>query len=159
SQFSGNYQNYQANQQCRVNEAQHHGSDTVPIQLIAPTYTEMTATPSSWAITHSLFKVESGLNAPIQINQQYQDEQTGPRGGYILWQHLPSSLPKRLVLSNGQHNPNEPAADKAAWLDCWRIDRGRRCPKVRGELPGGHRVRVAVNRRSTRVLMYFDSLR
>ena len=159
-QFSGNYQNYAAQQQCRANELQHQGSDTVPVQLIAPTYTEMTATPNSWAITHSLFKVESGLNAPIQINQQYEDEQTGPRGGYILWQHVPSALPKRLVLSNGQHNPNDPAYDKGAWLDCWLIDKpaGRPCETITGEIKTGRPKTFRVNDPAARVLMYFDSL-
>ncbi|MHB8572062.1 MAG: CocE/NonD family hydrolase [Candidatus Dormibacteria bacterium] len=142
-QFSGNYQNYSSDTQCAQNEAQHQGSDTVPVQLIEPVYTQTTATPDSWAITHSLFQHESSLSAPIQINQQYQDEQTGPRGGYILWQHVPSSLPKRLVLSNGQHNPNDPANDKGAWLDCWLINAGTNCG--------------AVNDPAQRVLMYFES--
>jgi predicted acyl esterase len=158
TEFSGNAQNYASDPTCVANQAQHQASDTVPVQLIAPTYTQMTATPDSWAITHSLFGVEPGIDAPIQINQQYQDEQTGPRGGYILWQHVPSRLPKRLVLSNGQHNPNDAANDKGAWLDCWLIDRGRRCPTVTGETVRGRKVRVPVNSRSTRVLMYFDSL-
>jgi predicted acyl esterase len=159
SEFSGNTQNYQG-RQCLANQAQHQGTDTVPAQLIVPTYTQMTATAGSWAITHSLARVESGLNAPIQINQQYQDEQTGPRGGYILWQHVPRRLPKRLVLSNGQHDPNDPAYDKAAWLDCWLIDRpaGRPCRPVTGKTRSGRWVTRRVNDPSVRVLMYFDSL-
>jgi predicted acyl esterase len=160
SQFSGNFQNYAAGQQCRLNELQHQGSDTVPAQLIVPAYTQMTAAPSSWAETHSLSRVESGLNAPIQINQQYQDEQTGPRGGYILWQNVPKRLPKRLVLSNGQHNPNDPADDKGAWLDCWLIDKpaGRPCETVTGKTAAGRTVTRRVTDPSVRVLMYFDSL-
>jgi uncharacterized protein len=160
SEFSGNTQNYGSDQQCRINQLQHQGSDTVPVQLIAPTYTQMTAGRSTWAISHSLFRVESGLNAPIQINQQYQDEQTGPRGGYILWQHVPRGLPKRLVLSNGQHDPNDPAFDKAAWLDCWLIDRpaGRPCETITGKTTGGRTVTRRVGDPSTRVLMYFQSL-
>ena len=160
SQFEGNYQNYEANQQCRINELQHQGSDTVPAQLIAPAYTQTTATPSSWAIMHSLSRVESRLDAPIQINQQYQDEQTGPRGGYILWQNVPRGLPKRLVLSNGQHNPNDPAADKGAWLDCWLIDKpaGRPCETITGETKTGASKSFRVDDPSARVLMYFDSL-
>ncbi|HZU61420.1 MAG TPA: CocE/NonD family hydrolase [Solirubrobacteraceae bacterium] len=160
SQFSGNTHNYQANPQCQRNELQHQGTDTVPVQLIAPAYTQMTAAPSTWAIQHSLFRVESGLRAPIQINQQYQDEQTGPRGGYILWQNIPRRLPKRLVLSNGQHNPNDPANDKGAWLDCWLIDKpaGRPCETVTGRTAAGATVTRRVDDPSVRVLMYFDSL-
>jgi hypothetical protein len=159
SQFSGNVQNYESDPQCDRNEIQHQGSDTVPVQLLAPVYTQTTATPDSWAITHSLSQHESNINAPIQINQQYQDEQTGPRGGYILWQHLPAGLAKRLVLSNGQHNPNDAAGDKGAWLDCWLIDNGSHCPTVTGRDSRGAAQTLPVNNASARVLMYFDSLR
>lgn len=161
SQFSGNLQNYSnlSDPQCLEDEAQHQGSDTVPIQLIAPVYTQSTATSTSWAITHSLFQGVGNIHAPIQINQQYQDEQTGPRGGYILWQDIPASVPKRLVLSNGQHNPNDPAFDKAAWLTCWVIDKpaGEACPSITGEDATGSTVTVPVDDAAHRVLMYFDS--
>ena len=161
SQFSGNVQNYtdRSDPRCLEDEAQHEGSDTVPVQLIAPVYTQTTAAASSWAITHSLFQGVGHIGAPIQINQQYQDEQTGPRGGYLLWQEVPASVPKRLVLSNGQHNPNDAAFDKAAWLACWVIDKpaGRPCPGVTGEDPTGSTVTVPVDDATHRVLMYFDS--
>ncbi len=157
SQFTGNTGNHDP--KCITNMAQHQGGDTVPAQLIAPVYTQMTAAPNTWAIEHSLYRVEPGINAPIQINQQYQDEQTGPRGGYILWQHVPKGLPKRLVLSNGQHNPNDAANDKGAWLTCWLIDRGHHCPKVTGENAKGKLIHPRVNNPRERVLMYFDSLR
>ena len=159
SQFSGNAQNYTSDPQCAANELQHQGTDTVPLQLIAPVYTQSTATSSSWAITHSLFQGVGDIDAPIQINQQYQDEQTGPRGGYLLWQELPSSLPKRLVLSNGQHNPNDAAGDKVAWLDCYVIDipSNKPCPTITGEGSTGGTVTTPVNDPSTRVVMYFDS--
>jgi len=158
SEFSGNTQNYN-DPTCAANQAQHQGSDTVPAQLITPVYTQMTAASNTWAIEHSLFQIEPGLSAPTQINQQYQDEQTGPRGGYILWQHIPKGLPKRLVLSNGQHNPNDAADDKGAWLTCWLIDRGRHCPRVTGENAKGKIIHPRVNNPRDRVLMYFDSLR
>jgi uncharacterized protein len=163
-QFDGNYENYAAmgaaGNQCRLNELQHGGTDTVPVSLLPQVYTQTTATPDSWAIEHSLFQVERNLNAPIQINQQYQDEQTGPRGGYILWQHVPAWLPKRLVLSNGQHNPNDPADDKGAWLNCWVIDKpaSKPCPTITGENVTGQDVTVPVDDPADRVLEYFDSL-
>jgi predicted acyl esterase len=160
SQFSGNTQNYENDSECRTNELQHQGSDTVPLTLLAPVYTQMTATADSWAISHSLFRVEPNLDAPIQINQQYQDEQTGPRGGYILWQHVPVRLPKRLILSNGQHNPNDPKFDKAAWLECWLIDKPEHkpCPTISGETSAGTTVTAPVNDPRYRVVEYFDSL-
>lgn len=162
SQFTGNVQNYTntSDPQCAEDEAQHQGSDTVPLQLLLPVYTQSTATSTSWAIEHSLDQGVGNIDAPIQINQQYQDEQTGPRGGYILWQDIPSGIPKRLVLSNGQHNPNDAAFDKAAWLDCYVIDipAGRPCPTITGEDSTGATVTAAVNDPAYRVLMYFDSL-
>lgn len=162
SQFSGNAQNYTntSDPRCAENEAMHQGSDTVPVQLLAPVYTQATATSTSWAIEHSLFQGVGNIDAPIQINQQYQDEQTGPRGGYILWQKIPSGIAKRLVLSNGQHNPNDAASDKASWLECYVIDipAGRACPTKTGEDSAGRTVTAAVNDPAYRVLMYFDSL-
>jgi len=161
-QFEGNYQNYAdpSDPTCAEDEAQHEGSDTVPAQLLVPVYTQTTATSSSWAISHSLSPGVRGIKAPIQINQQYQDEQTGPRGGYILWQDIPAGIPKRLVLSNGQHNPNDPALDKLAWLDCWVIDKpdGLPCPHITDEVSGGQTVTTTVDNPAAEVLMYFDSL-
>jgi predicted acyl esterase len=161
SQFNGNAGNYENDPQCQQNELQHQGSDTVPVQLIAPVYTQSTATSDSWAISHSLFQNEAGLNAPIQINQQYQDEQTGPRGGYILWQNVPAGVAKRLVLSNGQHNPNDAALDKYAWLECWVIHGGQNCPTVTGEVTvaggGVSTLTTPVNDPAARVMMYFES--
>ena len=162
SQFSGNTQNYTnaSDPRCAQDEAMHQGSDTVPVQLLVPVYTQSTATSSSWAIEHSLFQGVGNIDAPIEINQQYQDEQTGPRGGYILWQDIPPGIAKRLVLSNGQHNPNDAAFDKVAWLECYMIDvpAGRPCPTVTGEDSAGATVTAPVNVPAYRVLMYFDSL-
>ncbi|HAM02857.1 MAG TPA: hypothetical protein DCQ30_11635, partial [Acidimicrobiaceae bacterium] len=83
-----------------------------------------------------------------------------PRGGYILWQDIPSGIAKRLVVSNGQHNPNDAAFDKAGWLECYVIDipAGRACPTVTGEDSAGTAVTAAVNDPAYRVLMYFDSM-
>ncbi|MHB8438989.1 MAG: CocE/NonD family hydrolase [Acidimicrobiales bacterium] len=162
TQFSGNEGNYTdtSDPQCAENELQHQGSDTVPVSLIAPVYTQTTAAADTWAIEHSLSQNVDKIDAPIQINQQYQDEQTGPRGGYILWQDIPTGIPKRLVLSNGQHNPNDAAGDKVAWLECYVIDipAGRPCPTITGETATGTMVTTRVNNPADRVLMYFDSL-
>ena len=162
SQFTGNQKNYAdtSDPRCIEDEARHEGSDTMPAQLLVPVYTQSTATPTSWAIEHSLSQGVGRIDAPIQINQQNQDEQTGPRGGYILWQDIPSGIAKRLVLSNGQHNPNDAALDKVAWLECYVIDIpvGRACPTVTGEDSSGRSVTTPVNDPAHRVLMYFDSL-
>ena len=41
-----------------------------------------------WWAAHSLITYIRGIAKPIWIAQQYQDEQTGPRGGVVLWQNI-----------------------------------------------------------------------
>jgi predicted acyl esterase len=116
---------------CRANFAEHQGGDYVPPpDLVVGSYGEMQATDESWSIQHALLRHEPGIAAPIQIGQQFEDEQTGPRGGHVLWQHVPAGLPKRLVMSNGRHNPNDPTHTKDAWLECWVIHDGHDCGDV-----------------------------
>ena len=84
-----------------------------------------------WWSAHSLGTFEAGLRAPTMITQQYQDEQTGPQGGYLLWRRLPHGVPKRLVLTNGVHDTNVISApDEQAWMDCWVIRAGHDCGTV-----------------------------
>jgi predicted acyl esterase len=84
---------------------------------------------SVWWAAHSLITGISGINRPIHVIHQYQDEQTGPRGGPVLWQNLPAGVPKRLVLSNGVHATNRVGhADAVKWLQCWIIEHGQDCP-------------------------------
>jgi len=83
----------------------------------------------TWWASHSLITNLGAIAVPTHIIQQYQDEQTGPRGGVMLWQHLPAGVPKRLVLTNGVHATHEVAhPDEVAWMDCWMIDHGQNCP-------------------------------
>ena len=115
---------------CQANFAQHQMGDYAPPpDLIVGSYAEMQATPESWSMQHALIGHIKGITAPIQIGQQFQDEQTGPRGGHVLWQAI-KGVPKRLVMSNGRHNPNDPTQTKAAWLDCWVINDGHDCGDV-----------------------------
>ena len=48
------------------------------------------------------------INVPIHITGAYQDEQTGPRGPTHLWEQV-RGVPKRLILTNGDHNTQNPA--------------------------------------------------
>jgi predicted acyl esterase len=82
-----------------------------------------------WWAAHSLITYIAGITKPIHIDQQYQDEQTGPRGGAVLWQRIPAGVPKRIVLTNGVHATHRIAhADDLAWLDCWILHAGSGCP-------------------------------
>jgi predicted acyl esterase len=144
SELQGNGQPQLTDDHCRQNFVQHQGSDYVPPPtLFVDIYGTTQATPDSWAIQRSLIDRVKHIRVPTQIGQQYQDEQTGPRGGYVLWQHLRKGLPKRLVLSNGRHNPNDPTGTKDAWLRCWVIQDGHNCDSTTDP----HK----------RVLMHFES--
>jgi putative CocE/NonD family hydrolase len=130
TEAQGNLQAQLTDEHCRANFAEHQGSDYVPPpDLAVGAYVEMQAGDETWAMQHALINQVGGIDAPIQIGQQYQDEQTGPRGGHVLFAAI-HGLPKRLVMSNGRHNPNDPTRTKAAWLDCWVIDRGHGCGDV-----------------------------
>ncbi|HVM40915.1 MAG TPA: CocE/NonD family hydrolase, partial [Acidimicrobiia bacterium] len=74
----------------------------------------------------------NGLKKPIHITQQFQDEQTGPRGGHVLFERIPESIPKRLVMTNGVHGTTSVAQkDRVAWLDCWMQVDESACDQVR----------------------------
>ncbi len=93
------------------------------------------STEGPWWTSHSLDTYLSDLlhtNAPLHIDQQYQDEQTGPRGGARLFQELEtldqgtvkhggSPLPYRIVFTNGRHDSAGPVyhPDEQNWLDCY----------------------------------------
>jgi putative CocE/NonD family hydrolase len=112
---------------CRTHFLEHQMGDYIPPpDLAIGSYAEMEAGEETWSIQHALIRRVDGITAPIQVGQQFQDEQTGPRGGHVLFGAI-HGVPKRLVMSNGRHNPNDPTATKAAWLDCWVIDRGHGC--------------------------------
>ena len=61
---------------------------------------------------------------PVHITSAYQDEQTGPRGPTNVFDHLSSSISKRLVLVNGVHGTNTEDhvfKDRIAWMDYWML--------------------------------------
>lgn len=119
SEHQGNAGLLMSDQRCRENYADHQGSNLVPLQGALDTYPNVFADPNQWMIKNGLVAQTPGVRVPVQIGQQYQDEQTGPRGANVLWEHIAPDLPKRLVLSTGRHNPNDPHRTKADWLDCW----------------------------------------
>jgi uncharacterized protein len=123
-EHQGNLDFFQNDEHCRTNYLSHQGSSTVPTPQIAlDTYGSPFATPDSWSIRNALLTHINGIKVPIQLGQQYQDEQTGPRGGHVLWENLPD-VPKRLTVSTGMHNPNDPTGNKKDWLDCWIVSGG-----------------------------------
>jgi len=78
-----------------------------------------------WWRIHSTRTFIRGITKPIHITQQFEDEQTGPRGGHVLFENISESVPKRLVMTNGVHSTTSVAGlDRRAWLDCWIIENG-----------------------------------
>jgi putative CocE/NonD family hydrolase len=97
----------------------------------------------TWYTIRSTSHYIDKINKPILLTQQWQDEQTGPRGSNVLWERLEEvnpDLPKRMVMVNGVHSTTSVgAADRKAWMDCWLINDGLGCGDV---LDPAQRVRV-----------------
>ncbi|MDQ3991788.1 MAG: CocE/NonD family hydrolase [Actinomycetota bacterium] len=95
-------------------------------------------TDNDWWRARSLTTYAHRINVPIHITGAYQDEQTGPRGPAHLWEMV-RGVPKRLLLTNGNHgtnvSPPQVRGDRLRWMDHWvrRADRGfgtRRDPTI-----------------------------
>ena len=79
-------------------------------------------TDGPWWAAHSLYTYLKGIKVPTFVGHAWQDEQTGPRGGPLVFEQLPEGLPKRFVASNGDHSvnggaPPEVRAQRYAWID------------------------------------------
>ncbi|NLS95443.1 MAG: CocE/NonD family hydrolase [Planctomycetaceae bacterium] len=72
----------------------------------------------------SLVAYAGKVRAPILMAQSYQDEQTGPSGLWI-WKAISEDVPKRLILSNGNHGiTTSGPGDMNAWLQHWLLGEG-----------------------------------
>jgi uncharacterized protein len=103
--------------QCAANQA--HRSRTV---LEDPLIQGLDDTDSEWYHARSLNTYVERIDVPVHITSAYQDEQTGPRGPTNVFDHLPDTISKRLVLTNGEHGTNTEdhvIKDRIAWMDYW----------------------------------------
>lgn len=77
---------------------------------------------NDWWRARSLISYIDRISVPIHITGAYQDEQTGARGPAHLWEKV-TGVPKRLVLTNGNHgtntNPAEVRDDRVNWVNHW----------------------------------------
>lgn len=81
-------------------------------------------TDNDWYRARSLITYASRIDVPIHITGAHQDEQTGPRGPSHLYEAV-RGVPKRLLLTNGNHDTESTAsyglpevrADRKAWMD------------------------------------------
>ncbi|MDQ3986780.1 MAG: CocE/NonD family hydrolase [Actinomycetota bacterium] len=87
-------------------------------------------TDNTWWQVRSLITYAERIEVPIHITGAYQDEQTGPRGPYHLFEAVGG--PKRMVMTNGDHGtqtgPQEIWKDRRAWLDRWLSGTGSKYP-------------------------------
>jgi len=108
-------------EQCIKNIATHtHTISNDPVVQGATGQTD-----NDWYRSRSLITYVKDIKVPIIITGAYQDEQTGPRGPAHLWEQI-TGVPKRLILSNGDHDTNNPCCgprelvyDRLAWMDHW----------------------------------------
>lgn len=83
-------------------------------------------TDNDWYRARSLITYASRIDVPIHVTGAHQDEQTGPRGAAHLFESV-AGVPKRLILTNGNHDTESTAsyglpevrADRKAWMDHW----------------------------------------
>jgi uncharacterized protein len=102
---------------CAANIASHRRTI-----LNDPIVQGLSDTDNDWWRSRSLINYAERIQVPVHITGAYQDEQTGPRGPYHLFEAL-RGIPKRLLMTNGDHGtqtgPKEILRDRLAWLDHW----------------------------------------
>ena len=84
----------------------------------------MSDTDSEWYRSRSLVNMVDRINVPVHVTTAYQDEQTGGRGPTNVFDQLPDSISKRIVMVNGQHGTQTEDTifkDRIAWMDYWML--------------------------------------
>lgn len=108
--------------------AQNVASRPVPDPLAQERLHMLRGTDNSWYRDHSLITHAGKIRAPISISHAWQDEQTGGRGGPVLFEafHPDPVLiegewiePKRMHATNGLHWTAATFADDNRWMDHW----------------------------------------
>ena len=64
-------------------------------------------TDNTWFQARSLVNLAERIEVPIHISGAYQDEQTGPRGPYHLFEEVSNAPVKRLLMTNGDHGTQQ----------------------------------------------------
>jgi len=85
-------------------------------------------TDGPWYRSRSLVSYVERIKVPVHVTAAYQDEQTGARGPTNVFDHLPSTISKRLVLVNGDHGmqtEDHIFKDRIAWMDYWMLGKAR----------------------------------
>ncbi|MFP5353436.1 MAG: CocE/NonD family hydrolase [Actinomycetota bacterium] len=78
-------------------------------------------TDNTWFQVRSLVNYAERIEVPIHISGAYQDEQTGPRGPYHLFEEVTRAPVRRLLMTNGDHGTQQDGRfvepDRKAFLD------------------------------------------
>jgi uncharacterized protein len=85
-------------------------------------------TDGEWYRARSLVSYVDRIRVPVHVTAAYQDEQTGGRGPTNVFDHLPATVSRRLVLVNGEHGTQTEehiVGDRIAWMDYWMLGRER----------------------------------
>jgi hypothetical protein len=121
--LGGLYPVEETSEQCALNQAERRRA-----LLEDPLIHGLDDTDGNWYKSRSLVNHVDRINVPVHITSAYQDEQTGPRGPTNVFDHLSSSISKRLVLVNGVHGTNTEDhifKDRIAWMDYWMLNKSR----------------------------------
>ena len=85
-------------------------------------------TDNTWFQARSLVNYAERIEVPIHISGAYQDEQTGPRGPYHLFEEVTEAPVRRLLMTNGDHGTQQDGKflepDRKEFLDYFVRDRG-----------------------------------
>ena len=129
--------------------AQNAATQTKTV-LNDPIVQGLSDTDNNWWQSRSLINYANRIEVPIHIAGAFQDEQTGPRGPYHLFEAV-KGVPKRLLMSNGDHGTQtspEFQVDRLAWMDHW----------IRGENEGFGNWRSGDKKVPTSVEMLFETV-
>ena len=87
-------------------------------------------TDNTWFQARSLINYAERIEVPIHISGAYQDEQTGPRGPYHLFEKVTKAPVRRLLMTNGDHGTQQDGKflepDRKAFLDHFLRGVGKR---------------------------------
>lgn len=119
--------------QCAANVATHNRT-----VLNDPIVQGLADTDNTWFQVRSLINYAHRIEVPIHIGGAYQDEQTGPRGPYHLFEAVDDAPYRRLLMSNGDHGTQtspEFQAERKEWMDLWLRAEGEKDIKVDKDYP------------------------
>ncbi len=84
-------------------------------------------TDNTWYQVRSLINYAERIEVPIHISGAYQDEQTGPRGPYHLFEEVTNAPVRHLLMSNGNHGTQQSDAverERKAFVDHFMLGTG-----------------------------------